>query len=72
MDAGALRAAAARQRKRPLGEVVEPADAIVRVLGLDALGGEDLGGEILEVERDDHLGPAMDRRRQHVPVVGIR
>ena len=27
--------------------------------------------EIAQVERDDESRPAVDRRRQHVPVVGV-
>jgi hypothetical protein len=42
------------------------------VLGLDVVGSELLVGEVLQVERDDALGPRTDGSGEDVSVVGVR
>ena len=45
---------------------------LVGMLRFDTPGRQNPGREILEVGGDDEIGPPLDRRRQHVPVVRIR
>ena len=53
------------------GLVPEPDDELVRVDGLDVELFEDRRREVVQVERDDVPRPAVNRRRQHVAVVGV-
>lgn len=42
------------------------------MFGLDVPVGQDFGGKVVQVERDDDLGPCPDSGGEHVPVVWVR
>ena len=44
---------------------------LVRMLCLNTPLREPIGRKVLQVRRDDEIGPAADGGRQYVPIVGI-
>ena len=51
--------------------IPKTADELIGVDGLDVESLQNRGWKIHQVERDDQRNPAMNRRRQDVPIVGI-
>ena len=41
------------------------------MLGFKALRRQRISREVPQIERHDHVGPCLDRRRQHVSVIHV-
>ena len=51
--------------------IPEPNDELIRMDGLDVVLAKNRCREIAQVERDDDANSAMNRRRQHMAIIGV-